>query len=273
MSGLLGVTAAEFRIAMRNRWVAVLVVLMLLFSLVLSAAGSAPSGELGADRLSVTVASLTGLAVYLIPLMALLLSFDAVAGEQERGTLALMLTYPLSRPGLLLGKFLAHLAVLGLALLAGYGAAAGAAFATDNGAAVGLPALIRLFWSSLLLGAAFLGIGYTASALAKRSGAAAGMAIGIWLLAIVLFDLALLAAVVADDGGAFTTRAFPWFLLGNPADAFRLFNLTASNATAAAAGVIGAASTIPSLHALASVLIWPPLAFFLAFAAFRKVTP
>ncbi|HMB75546.1 MAG TPA: ABC transporter permease subunit [Kiloniellaceae bacterium] len=273
MSGLLGVAAAEFRIAIRNRWVTVLVVLMLLFSLVLSAAGSAPSGELGADRLSVTVASLTGLAVYLIPLMALLLSFDAIAGDRDRGTLALLLTYPLSRPGLLLGKFLAHLTVLGIALLAGYGTAAAAAFATDGTAAAGLAPLFRLFWSSLLLGATFLGIGYSASAMAKRSGTAASMAIGIWLLLIVLFDLALLSAVVADDGGTFTTAVFPWFLLGNPADAFRLFNLAASDATALAAGVAGAASAIPSLQALASLLLWPLLAFFLAFAAFRKVTP
>jgi len=273
MSGILGVAMAEFRIALRNRWVAILVALMLLFALVLTAAGSAPSGELGADRLSVTVASLTSLAVYLIPLMALLLAFDAIAGERERGTLALMLTYPLSRPGLLLGKFLAHMTVLGLALLAGYGAAAGAAFATDGGAATGLAALLRLLWSSLFLGAAFLGIGYTVSAIAKRSGAAAGLAIGLWLLFIVLFDLALLAAVVADDGGVFTLHVFPWFLLSNPADAFRLFNLAASDATALAAGVAGAAAAVPSLHALASLLVWPPLAFVLAFAAFRKVTP
>jgi Cu-processing system permease protein len=273
MSGILGIMAAEFRIAIRNRWVAILVVMMVLFSLVLSAAGSAPSGALGADRLSVTVASLTGLAVYLIPLMALLLSFDAIAGEIERGTLALMLTYPLSRPGLLLGKFMAHLAVLGIALISGYGAAAGVAFLSDPAAAMGLEPLFRLFWSSLLLGSAFLGIGYAVSAIARRPGAAAGMAVGAWLLLIVLFDLALLAAVVADDGGAFTTRLFPWFLLGNPADAFRLFNLAASEATSAASGVAGAAESIPILRALASVLLWPLIGFLMALAAFRKVTP
>jgi hypothetical protein len=72
---------------------------------VLVGAGSAPTGTLGADRLSVTVASLTSLAVYLVPLIALLMSFDAIAGEVERGTLPLMLTYPVGRAELLLGKF------------------------------------------------------------------------------------------------------------------------------------------------------------------------
>ncbi|MCE6969902.1 ABC transporter permease [Cereibacter sphaeroides] len=273
MSRILASASAEFRIALRNRWVAIVILTMALFALVLSAAGSAPTGELGVDRLSVTVASLTSLGVYLVPLVALLMSFDAVAGEVERGTLPLALSYPVSRGELLLGKFVAHLGILALAVAVGYGVAAGAAFAVDPEAAAGLPALIRLFWSSLLLGAAFLGAGYAVSAVARRPGAAAGMAVGLWLGLIVLWDLALLAAVVADDGGRFTTQVFPWLLLGNPADAFRLFNLAASQATAAAAGVGGAAAAVSPLHALVSVVLWPLAALGLATAAFRRVTP
>ena len=59
MTRIFATFAAEFRIALRNRWVTISVVMMVLFSIVLSAAGSAPTGALGADRLSVTVASLT----------------------------------------------------------------------------------------------------------------------------------------------------------------------------------------------------------------------
>jgi Cu-processing system permease protein len=265
--------AAEMRIAMRNRWVAIAVVMMALFALVLSAAGSAPTGQIGADKLSVTVASLTSLAVYLVPLLALLMSFDAVAGEIERGTLPLILTYPVGRGEILAGKFIAHLAVLGLALAVGYGVAAVAAFWFDPGAAAGIPALARLFVTSLLLGAAFLGVGYAVSALARRPGSAAGVAIGLWLVVVVLFDLGLLAAVVADGGGAFTTQIFPWLLLANPADAFRLFNLAASDAAGMAAGVAGAAEAIAPSLALTSLLIWAAGGFALAILAFRKVTP
>jgi len=131
MNRILATASAEFAIAFRNRWVLIAVVMMVLFSMVLSAAGSAPSGALGADRLSVTVASLTSLAVYLVPLVALLMSFDAIAGEVERGTLPLLLTYPIARAEVLLGKLLAHLAILSLAVAAGYGVAAVAAIASD----------------------------------------------------------------------------------------------------------------------------------------------
>lgn len=271
MSGIIGFAASEFRIALRNRWIAILTVTMALFSLVLSLAGSGPTGTLGADQLSVTVASLTGLAVHLVPLMALLLGFDAVAGEVERGTLGLTLTYPVSRSSILLGKFIAHVGILALALLVGNGVATLTAFRLDADAAKGLSALMRLYWSSVLLGAGFVGLGYLASALSRRPATAAGLVIGLWLLAIVLYDLGLLAAIVADDGGYFTQNVFPWLLIGNPADAFRLFNLAASQATATASGLSGAAGSIAPLHALASVALWALIAFGLAVWRFRRI--
>ena len=270
---VLSTASIEFRIALRNRWVAISVLLMGVFALVLSAAGSAPTGGIGADRLSVTVASLTSLAVYLVPLIALLMSFDAIAGEVERGTLPLLLTYPVSRARLVLGKMLAHVAVLALAVALGYGLAAVLALAGERGAVGGLPALWRLTWTSVCLGATFIGAGYALSALARRPSSAAGLAIGLWLGLVVLYDLGLLAVIVADDGGWFTTRAFPLALLANPADAFRLFNLSASQATAAAAGVGGAAAAIPLWQSLTSVLVWPVAALGLAILAFRKVAP
>ncbi len=186
MTPVIATSVIEFRIALRNRWVTIAVAMMAVFALVLSAAGSSATGALGSDRLSVTVASLTSLAVYLVPLVALLMSFDAIAGEVERGTLSLLLTYPVGRGGILLGKFAAHLAILALALAVGYGIAAAAALWADPRAVAGLPALWRLFWTSLCLGGAFVAIGYALSALSRRPGAAAGLAIGLWLVAIVL---------------------------------------------------------------------------------------
>ncbi len=273
MKRILAGATAEFRIALRNRWVAIAIVMMALFSLVLAAAGSAPTGAVGVDKMSVTVASLTSLGVYLVPLLALLMSFDAIAGEVERGTLPLALTYPVSRQEILLGKFLAQMGILGLALGIGYAIAAGLAFWQDPRAGEGVAAMLRLFASSLLLGATFLAIGYAISAVSRRPGAAAGLAIGLWLVLVILYDLGLLAAIVVDQGGVFTTDIFPYALLANPADAFRLFNLASSGAGGAASGVGGASGSIPAGQALAVIAIWPLVAFGLALAALRRVKP
>ena len=273
MNRILATAVCEFRIALRNRWVSIATGMMVLFALVLSAAGSAPTGPLGVDRLSVTVASLTSLAVYLVPLVALLMSFDAVAGEVERGTLPLLLTYPVSRLQILLGKLLAHLAILALAVSLGYGAAALVAAWSDPGAVAGLASLWRLIWSSVLLGSTFLGAGYALSALARRPSGAAGLAIALWLVAVVLYDLALLALIVSDGGGAFTTQALPAAMLANPADAFRVFNLSAAAAVAAAGGIGGAANSIPLWQSATTLFLWPLVSIALATAAFKKVTP
>ena len=55
---------------------------------------------------------------FLIPLSAIALAFDAVNGEHNRRTLSRVLAQPIYRDALLLGKFLAGLATLGIMLTA-----------------------------------------------------------------------------------------------------------------------------------------------------------
>ena len=269
----LAVALAEFRIARRNRWALTAALLMLLFALALTFAGSAPTGTLGVDLLTVSVASMTTLAVYLTPLLALLLSFDAVSGEKERGSLALLLSYRLTRGELLAGKLIAHLAVLAVAMAAGFGAAGLAAAAAGGAGPESVLALARLIGSSILLGATFLAIGYAVSALAGSMAGSAGAAVGVWLVLVVLYDLGLLGAVVADDGGFFTQELFPWLLTLNPADAFRLWNVAASGQMALATGMTGAADALPGGALLASLLLWPVAALGLARLAISRTDP
>jgi Cu-processing system permease protein len=56
--------------------------------------------------------------------IALLISHDAIVGEMERGTMLLLLSYPVGRWQVLIGKFVGHLGILAFATVLGYGAAA-----------------------------------------------------------------------------------------------------------------------------------------------------
>ena len=272
MGRVLSTVAFEIQIARRNRWVTITTLLMAVFALALSATGSAPAGKVNASQLSVVVASLTTLSVYLIPLVALLMSFDTITGEIERGTLSLILTYPAERWEILAGKFLAHLAILFVAILVGYGLVALFALFANSTSPSGFAGLWRLSWTSVILGAGFLGMGYVVSTCARRTSGAAGISICLWLLFVVLYDLALLAVIVADDGGFFTTDIFPLALLANPADAFRMYNLASTQGGAAGSSLAGAASSIPQWQALVSVITWPLLTLSLALYKFRKIT-
>lgn len=272
---LCAITSLELRILMRNRWFAIAALLMLAFSLLIAFAGSAPVGTIAADRLTVTAASLATLMVYLVPLIALLISYDSIAGEAARGTLALLLSYPASRMELLLGKSIAQLVVIAIAILAGIGSATLLVYFTDTPDEEALAHILRLGWSACVLGAAFLAIGNFISAATSEPRTAAALAIAIWVIAVVMVDVALLAALVGDDGGVFTRKIFPWLLLASPTDAFRLFNLSQIDARAITGGIASASGTtsIPAALALISLFAWPVLASAAAMFLFRRYQP
>lgn len=273
MTRFLAIARAEMRILQRNRWLFMATLIMVMFALALTFAGSAPTGSLGVDMLTVSVASMTTLSVYLAPLLALMISFDAVAGETDRGSLGLLLSYPAGRGEILMGKFAAHLAALAFAMLIGFGSAGAVAAYFGGAGPESLMALARLIATSILLGGVFLTFGYLVSSLASSATAAAGMSAGLWLVFVVLYDLGLLGAVVVDAGGYFTRHVFPWVMVANPADAFRLWNIAASDSVALTSGMTGAAQALPVWAAPLSLAIWPLLGFLAARMAFRRVEP
>src|SRR5215470_4201998 len=164
MSNLWIIAGKEIRDGLRNRWIVATTLLLAALALTLTFLGSAPTGAVGASRLAVTVVSLSSLTIFLVPLIALLLAYDAVVGEFDRGTLLLLLSYPVARWQVVLGKFLGHLAILAFATAVGYGAAAG--MLAIGGAEVyreGIVAFAGMIGSSILLGAVFVALGYLVS--------------------------------------------------------------------------------------------------------------
>ncbi len=268
---IFSVARLELLIARRNMWVATSVVMMSLFTVVLTLAGGAPTGTLGVDPLTVAATSITTLSVYLVPLIGLLLSFDAIAGEAERGTLALSLSYPVSRAEILFGKFLAHFCVLAFAIAVGLGLTAALTVWQHGMSDLSFYPLVRLFLTSLALGSTFLGMGYTVSSMVRQPGVASGVVIVIWLVCVVLYDLGLLGALVADGGGSFTKTVFPWLLVANPADAFRLLNMPDVSVALLTSGLSAAGSVSGAAGQLTSLLGWPVFTLLLAWMAFRRV--
>ena len=236
MSAILTVARKEFRDGMRNRWVLAIALVLAMMAVGIAYFGAAASGGLGFTSLATTVVSLSTLAVFLIPLIALLLAYDAIVGEQEAGTLLLLLTYPLSRSALLLGKFLGHGLILAVATALGFGVAGIAIALGASDVAIGeLAASIGLLiTSSVLLGWVFIAFAYLISVWVAEKARAAGLALIVWFLFVLVFDLALLALLVgARHGGDW----LPYLLLLNPTDCFRLINLAGIEAAQAFSGL------------------------------------
>lgn len=227
MSPILAVARKEFRDDFRSRWTLAITALFAVLALGIAYFGAAAAGRFGFVSFDATVASLTTLAALVIPLIGLLIAYDTVVGERESGTLMLLLSYPLSRSQLLAGKFAGHSAVLAVAATLGFGAAV-ALIQAMTPAARTLEAwwhLLVFVASASLLGATFAGMACLVSALAREKARAAGLALLTWFALVILFDLALLALLVVSGGNATERAVYPYLLLVNPIDVFRLVNL------------------------------------------------
>jgi Cu-processing system permease protein len=273
MSNILIIARKEIQEGLRNRWVLATTLLLGALSLSLTLLGSAPTGTVGVHPLDVTIVSLSSLTIFLVPLIALLISHDAIVGEMERGTLLLLLSYPVARWQVVLGKFIGHLAILGFATLVGYGAAAltlvvGAA-EIDAGSEL---AFIAMMCSSVLLGAVFIAIGYLISSLVRDRGTAAGIAVGVWLLLVLIYDMTVLGALVMDQGRIVSGPVLTVLLMLNPTDVYRMFNLAGfakASQFSGMAGLAGSAGAGP-FTLLATLVAWTLVPLTLAAARFSR---
>ncbi len=273
MNTLLIIAGKEVRDGLRNRWVVATTLLMAALALTMSFLGAAPTGTVGVGPVEVTIVSLSSLTIFLLPLIALLLSFDAVVGEIDRGTMTLLLSYPVARWQVLLGKFLGHASIIAFATVLGYGAA-GVALSLGGTPidAESWRAFAAMIGSSVLLGAAFTAMGYLASSLVRDRGTAAGIAVAVWLAFVLLYDMGLLGLLVADGGKTLNADVLNWALLANPADAYRLFNLTGFKNVSLFAGTAGLAAHVQvSAPVLLGVLAgWVVAPLALAAALFSR---
>lgn len=273
MNQIWNIARKELSDGLRNRWLLAISLVFALLAVGIAWLGAAAAGQIGFTSIPATIASLASLATFLVPLIALLLAYDAIVGEDEGGTLMLLLTYPLSRAQILIGKFAGHAMILALATLIGFGSAAVAiALLVDDVDLLQLAwAFGRFMASSMLLGWVFLALAYLLSSAANEKSRAAGVALGVWFLFVLVFDLVLLAVLVLSEG-KFNPDLLPWLLLLNPTDIYRLINLGGFEAGGAAFGVMSLGADLPVGPGglWGALLLWGGVLLLMAYATFRR---
>ncbi|MCY4237795.1 MAG: ABC transporter permease subunit [Rhodospirillaceae bacterium] len=270
MGAIAAIAGREFREGIRNRWVLGATLILTVLSVTLAFLGSTPAGTVRASPLAVTVVSLSSLSIFLVPLIALFLSFDGITGESERGTLLLLLSYPISRRTIVIGKFIGYAAIIGFSVIIGYGSAGAAVLAFQGGD--GVFGYLGLIGSTVLLGMVFASLGLLVSAIFKERATAAGMSVAVWLLFALLFDMALMAALAADDNQRIGPSLVPWLLMLNPTDVYRFFNLTLLDDVRTFAGMasLGRAAMPDAGLLIAAMLLWVIIPLAAASLVFRR---
>lgn len=265
------VAGKELKDGMRNRWILAITLIFAMLSVAITWFGSAATGTVGFSSLPATITSLASLVVFLIPLIALLLSYDAIVGEDEAGTLLLLLSYPLTKRHILFGKFLGHGAILSIAILFGFGVAAlVVAWVAGTGSLMAVFSAFGLFiFSSVLLGLVFIALAYAVSALVTEKSRAAGLALIFWFVFVLIYDMGLLGMLVATEG-KMSGNLFPYLLLLNPTDVFRLLNLVGLDAVKESMGILslGVEFSLPEL--VGAMLLWVGAPLCLAQYVFQR---
>jgi Cu-processing system permease protein len=248
----------ELRDGFRNRWVAAAIIVLAILALVLSVLGSAPTGSVRVSELDISVISLASLSVYLIPLIALMLSYDALVGEFERGTMMLLLAYPVTRWQIIVGKFLGHLMILLIAIVVGYGGTVVVLTLVTDSGTEGWQAYATMMASTLVLGAVFIALGYLISVVVRERATAVGAAIGLWLVFVVLYDLLLFGVLTMDEGQQIGQQLFSMLMLVSPTDTYRVLNLSLFEGVSEAAGIAGVASEagLSATLLVSSMMLW-----------------
>jgi Cu-processing system permease protein len=185
----------ELRDALRNRWFALYTVAFVVLALAFSYLALAGAGIVGFAGFGRTAASLINLVLLIIPLMALTVGAQSLAGEQERSTLTYLLAQPITRAEIFIGKYIGLTLSLLASLTLGFGIS-GLVMAF-NGAGATEPLLyVRLVLLACLLSLT-ISTGFFISALTNRASVAVGIGLFLWLLFVFFGDLGIMGTAIA----------------------------------------------------------------------------
>ncbi|GAB3698974.1 ABC transporter permease [Halorubrum pallidum] len=259
---LVRIARREARLTGRRGWALGLIGVFAVFGLLLatfSGSGVAPSGY------DPVVASYVELATYLVPLAALAFGHGAVVGAAERGRLGVVLTLPVSRVEAAIGVFAGRAAVLGAAVVLGFGGP-GLLLLREHGLA-GWPTFAWFLLATVAVAVALLGVGVAISAAAPTSTVALASALLVWAWFALVHDLLALGVLAALDGASsFVAVA----VAANPVSTYRLLALVPTGAGGAGLSAALDGSGLSAGVLVAVLLGWIALAVAVGAGALHR---
>ena len=199
MNEIVAIAKKEFMDNWRNKWVIAVSSIFVILTLVVSYFGSGmASGSVGWKDLDVTMAGMINLVYLLVPIIGLMLGYAAIVGEREKGSLELLLSYPVKREEVIAGKFIGLGTVMAMANFIGFGIAGIIIGINVKDVAWGDYFIFIL--SSILLGLVFISIALFFSSIFKKRSTAMGGAIFLWFLFEMIWDIVLAGILLAQYG-------------------------------------------------------------------------
>jgi ABC-2 type transport system permease protein len=209
MTGIRAVFRKEMADHLGSRRFAVIATIIVLASLAASLAAVESPAIFGADREYLFLSLLTEsggpipsflyFITFLAPLLGIILGFDAINAERQRGTLSLLVSQPIYRDSVINGKFLAALSTAGIMTAAILALIGGVSIAklgiVPGGAEIARTAVF--FVASMLYIGFWLSLSILFSVLFDKTSTSALAALAVWI--VLGFFLHMIAGIVADQ--------------------------------------------------------------------------
>lgn len=216
INNIMLITGKDMRESLKNRWFVLYTVSfsVLAMLILMAASGAEIAGFSGYGR---TAASLINLVLLFVPLIALVTGAISISNERENGTLQYLLSQPVTKSEVFIGKFIGVLIPVLFSISLGFGLA-GVGVALKGGGGNVWAYLFTAFMSGLLA-ASLLSVGFVVSVYSGKASKAIGIAVFLWLVFIILGDLGIMGTAAVMDLGI--EQVFVLAVL-NPAEVFKI---------------------------------------------------
>ncbi len=183
----------------RNFWIIIMTIIFAVLTIAMSAVGSYFSE--GWQGLDSTVALMMSIVQLLVPIIGLMIGYAAIVGEIEKGSMSMLISLPVNRFQVIVGKLLGLGGVLSFTILVGFGIAGiviGAMVPNVN-----FGEYLMFIFATILLGLVYLHVAFFFSTLFKKRSTALGGAIFLWfffnmILPVILLGIAWGGAALPD---------------------------------------------------------------------------
>lgn len=231
MNNIISIAKKEYMDNIRSTWI---IVLSVLFALLMTVVSYYGSQGLSQDwrPLEDTISSLESLIILIVPIISLMLGYAAIVGESEKGSMSSLLSLPVNRYEIIIGKFLGLSSVITSTILIGFGIS-GILIAVNAPSSDYTP-FFQFIAITILLGLSFLSISLFFSSIFKKRSTAMGGAIFLWFFFAIIWQIiviGLLFAYVLSEGiGNMDPNSYEmpgWFyplMLSNPLMIFSTAN-------------------------------------------------
>jgi len=215
MGTLIPIIIKEFKDSIRSRWLITFTVISFFLVIGLPFVVAFTMG-LMAPGMETLIAGTMNVVFPLLPLIALPIGSAAIVGERDKHTLELLLSQPISKLSVFVGKFLGVFLAIAASVTLGMTLAAFLLMESPTAA------YFMLLLLAYGLAASMLGLAFLVSAFSRDRSMALGISIFIWFVFAVLIDMGFLTLVFTAASEVSELTAMTIMVATNPLELVRM---------------------------------------------------